>query len=153
VSPPPPTPPPAPPPSGSATYAETLNATGKGAGIAGTNTFFLDVQGTLAGILTSGFTARIDYTSPLGRGINTVTGGTWSANVSGTTSTAGTLQGRITGGGIRWGSAGQPGAVTLTFSVTGGTGAYAGRTGTATFQGAMDWYSEALSGTLTLTLK
>jgi hypothetical protein len=150
---PPPAPPPAPPPSGSTTYTETLNATGKGAGIAGSNTFFLDMQGTLAGRLTSAFAARLYYTSPLGNGTNPITGRTWSANIGGTTSTTGTLQGRISGGSIRWSSAGHPGAVTLTFSVTGGTGAYAGRTGTATFQGAMDWYSEALSGTLTLTLK
>jgi hypothetical protein len=146
-------PPPAPPPSGSTTFTETLNATGKGAGIVARNTFFLDVQGTLAGGLTSTVTARIDYTGVLGNGTNPIAGGTWSANVGGTTSTAATLQGRITGGSIRWGSAGQPGAVSLTFSVTGGTGAYAGRTGTATFQGAMDWYSQALSGTLSLTLK
>jgi hypothetical protein len=153
VSPPPPTRPPTPPPSGSTTYSETLNATGKGAGILGSNTFFLDVQGTLAGRLTSTFTARIDYTGVLGNGTNAIAGGTWSASVSGTAGTAGTLQGRITGGSVRWSSAGHPGAVTLTFSVTGGTGAYAGRTGTATFVGTMDWYSEALSGTLTLTLK
>ncbi len=145
--------PPSPPPTGSTSYTETLNVTGKGAGVAGTNTFFLDEQGTLAGKLAATFSTRIYYTGALGSGTNTITSGTWSANVGGTTSTAGTLQGHITGGSIRWGSAGQPGAVSMTFTVTAGTGAYAGDTGTATFVGTMDWYSEAISGTLALTLK
>jgi hypothetical protein len=145
---PPPVQPPPPTPS-----TETLNATGGGAGIAGSNTFFYDLQGTLAGKLAGAFTARVYYTGVLGRGTNPITGGNWSLTVPGTSSTAGTLQGRFAGGSVTWSANGQAGAVTVYFTVTGGTGAYAGTTGTATYHGTMDWYTEAIAGTLTLNLK
>jgi hypothetical protein len=118
--------------------------------MSGSNAFYYDTRGTLAGRLPGTFSTRVYYTGALGSAVNPITGGTWSANLTGA---AGTLQGRVAGGSIRWTSAGHSGAVSVTFTVTGGTGAYAGETGTGTFQGTMDWATQALSGTLTVNLK
>lgn len=148
------TPPPPVTSTSTSTVTETLHATGTGAGIAGSNTFFLDTRGTLSGALVGTYSGRIYYTGALGRGTNTITSsGTWSANITGSSSTAGTLQGRITGGSIRWNTTGQSAGVTITYTITGGSGHYSGYTGTAVFQGTMDWTTQALAGTLTLTLK
>ncbi len=145
---PPPTQPP--PPTSS---SETLNATGGGAGIAGSNTFFYDLHGSLTGKVAGAFAARVYYTGVLGSGTNTITGGNWSLAIPGAAGTSGSLQGRFAGGSIVWSADGRAGTVTVSFTITGGTGAYAGDTGTATFHGTMDWYSEAIAGTLTLSLK
>jgi hypothetical protein len=151
---PPQAPPPrTPPPSWATNYTDTLQATGTGAGSAGNNTFYFDTRGTLAGKLPGTFSTRVFYTGILGNSTNAITGGTWSANITGSAGTAGTLQGRVAGGSVRWSSSGRAGAVTTTFTVTGGTGPYAGETGTGVFQGTMDWDTQALTGTLTLTLK
>ncbi len=136
--------------SGFHTYTDTLHATGTGAGIAGNNTFYYDTRGTLTGSLPGTFNTRVFYTGILGKGTNAITSGNWSANLTGP---AGTLEGRVAGGSIRWNSTGQSAAVNVSFAVTGGTGAYAGDTGTGSFQGTMDGITEALSGTLTVSLK
>ncbi len=136
--------------TGSHSYTDTLRATGTGAGIAGGNTFYYDTRGTLAGSLPGTFSTRVYYTGILGNGTNAITGGSWSANLTGP---AGTLQGRVAGGSVRWNSTGQSAAVNVSFVVTGGTGAYAGDTGTGSFQGTMDGNTEALTGTLTVAMK
>jgi hypothetical protein len=132
-------------------YTDTLQAKQTGHGATG-STHYADLSGKLSGGLPGDWQAHVLYTQAANNGPDTIVGGTWSVTVRLTKGHTGAVQGKFTGGSVKFDSTGKSGKVSITFSVTGGSGIYARYTGSGTFQGTLDTSGKTVSGTMTFTL-
>jgi hypothetical protein len=141
--------------SSAAVATDTLQAIEISAGnIVGDVRHGATFTGTATGSLPGLWSASINYTppNPGPNVVNTVVGGSWSLEVVRHGVVRGTLVGNVVGGSATWNSAGTVASISVTLTITGGTGAFVGVTGTGTFAGTLSHltFPPSISGTLTL---
>jgi hypothetical protein len=102
--------------------------------VTGTTRFGHTFRGPAAGSVAGEFTVAFDYTPPhRGAGVTQrITGGTWSLVTA-----RGEVFGQFSGGAIQWSRDGRYAVVRAPLVITGGSGAFAGATGTGTLPGAI----------------
>jgi hypothetical protein len=117
-------------------------------------TFVATATGTLPGALT----ATIKYTpNAPGVGVtNTIVGGQWALVVTQNRRLLGSLFGTITGGSAVWNTTGTTTTVaniSATLKILGGTGAYAGKSGSGAFSGTLSHltFPPTINGSLSLS--
>jgi hypothetical protein len=139
--------------------ATTVNATVNGIeiypgskyyGVRYNATFVTRATGDVTGALG----ASVNYSpdSPVADGTNAIVGGCWSLLVTQNSRYVGSIAGRLTGGTVTWTDGTNSGALSVTLSITFGTGIYRGITGSGTFVGQLSHLTipPPVTGTLQL---